>query len=146
MQTIAQLTEILENERNEYLRTKEQYEREISELPNGVIISKKIRGEEYFGISYYDNITKKQKQKHLKKGTNLSKIQEQLDRHKILKKALQELEQDLETIEKMLKPAQKHIQQGNVRESLNEVGIEKDTSGNLPQLKTIAPTDFQQRK
>lgn len=85
-------TSLLQNRTRTYL--------ELSELPQGSIVKKHISGKEYHYLQY--TVCGKKKTEYLR-GSEISKIQAQLERSKVLKQELDRIGIEMERIEKAVK-------------------------------------------
>jgi hypothetical protein len=133
MKFIESTIKVLLEEKKNYMQMKEQYENQINILPKGSIFIKKRNSKEYL---YFSCVSDNGKfvNKYIGKNTDSNRaiVQEQLDKRNQLKVMLKNLVKDIETIDKMLKPALKHIQQQSTREKLKQAGAEKGATQTPP--------------
>lgn len=117
-------TTILE-ERERYLQMREQCKKKIEELPQGTVYIKKRNSCEYIYLVYY-NDEGKQNHKYIGKDKAvIPVIQEQIKERKYLKTVLKELDEDLRTLDKMIKTADELAQRESQRVSPKEVTIKE---------------------
>jgi len=140
-----QIIQTLEKEKARILQLQKIYEEEVATLPKGSIVTKTGAYGEYFALVYYCEERKSGRTKYLgKEEDKISALRVQIDRRKYLEKSLRAFAKDLDAIEKMLKPANKRIQQESVRGNLLEldksatnVVQESPFEGEKPNIKGI---------
>ena len=88
---------VLQEELENSLRMKEDYERELAKLPEGALIKKKIKGHEY----YYLVLRKKGKVKFIYKGKNVSEAE--LKKYKEAKEYRAKYRKSLSQVKKQVK-------------------------------------------
>jgi hypothetical protein len=90
-------------------------------FPKGSIAEKTSRGgKKYYYLATYSKDTKKNITKWIKK-TELFATKELVNRRKYLETTIRNLLQEIETIDKMLKPLNKHLEKNSVITKLNEI-------------------------
>jgi len=140
---MEQIRMLLAKQKEQNSQMQEQYEREIAELPKGNIVTKQRNTCEYYYLHYYCKMNKKATSEYI--GTDKSIIpiiEEQIEKRKQLELKVKDLEEDLETIEKMLKLSHKRtdkqIKQNNLRAQVKEVRAQKNTSPkNMPKSNPV---------
>jgi len=115
MTVIDKVATILLLERNEKLKMRKQYEKELAELPKGTFETQKYGRTERHYIHYYSGDEKRKRTIYIKK-EDAPFLQRQYERSKFLAKTLRELRKDLEVIERMLRIANKRITQKGIGE------------------------------
>ena len=131
MNTIERIIGMLTEEKENNMKRKENYEREMNDLPKGTIHIRKRNSCEYLYLFYYCDKTKKTKDKYI--GTDktiIPIIEEQIEKRKQIQEMLKILEEDLRTIESMLKIADKSVQPKvkSVRKKIKESSVNKKSS------------------
>jgi len=138
--TVEQIADMLTRKKERIILFQEEHRKIISTLPKGAVVRRERGSKVYFQLSYYCPESKKNLLKYL--GTDESvipAIQAQIDRRKKLKNALKELNRELETIDKMLALASKHLQKGSLRAGLAEMQENPNQPPNQPPLENQIP-------
>jgi len=95
------LEEIVLQERQRIERMMRSYEEELTTLPKGTLVKKKIRNNIYFYLQYRDG--KKMLSQYVGKAENrILEVQQQLERKKQVEAILNKLHDELELANKML--------------------------------------------
>jgi len=131
LEYVKEILDYMMIRKEEALQLQKQYEEEISQLPKGNIILRNTGGKKkYYYLNYYCAETKKNLQKYIGNDESVATMKTQTEKRRALEKSLIELTKELDVIEKMLKPAQKHIEQGN-----KTLPITKEKSSTRNQLR-----------
>jgi len=91
------IKEVLKEELGNSIKIKKDYEREISKLPKGSLIEKKIRGNKYYYLLYREN----GKVKFLYKGKNIPPVL--ADKYKKVKELRAKYRKSLSKLKKQIK-------------------------------------------
>ena len=146
MSDISRLATLLTTERDSKLKTQEEYKNRIAKLPKGSISKKDFGYGVYYYLSYQSSETKKPSTKYVGKESVALAMQEQIEERQTLEKKLRVLNQELEVIEKMLRPAKKYLERGNIAEKLkevredNDIGVKSPSENILTDVKNIHET------
>jgi len=122
---------ILAEEKKVLLEMRTQLKAKVESLPKGHIVCRKQRDREYYYLDYYCNLKKPVRSKYIGNKDKADTVQKQIDERRQLKIQLKELEEDLITIDKMLKIATKRIDKQTTQESIRGK-IDKMDSPNNP--------------
>jgi len=132
------MAEMLAKEKEKNLRMQEKYRKELAQLPKGSILPRKRGSYEYFEINVYCPDAKRGVLKHIGKDKAVvDELRQKINRRRYLEKEIRELNRELETIERMLRPAQKHLEQPSLRDALKTA--EEGRNSNTPPPNNAPP-------
>ena len=95
------LTEAVAQEQRRIERMISQYETELSCLPKGALITKSIKGNQYYYLQYRDG--KKTVSEYIgRQSEKVEELQKQIDRRKHIQAMLKALHEEYATAQKML--------------------------------------------
>ena len=95
------LTEAVAQEQRRIERMISQYETELSCLPKGVLITKSIKGHQYYYLQYRNG--KKTVSEYIgRKSDKVEELQKQIDRRKHIQAMLKALHEEYATAQKMM--------------------------------------------
>ena len=100
---MAMIFNILDDERRRLLQLKEQYEREISELPKGSLSRKRRGNKDYYYLAYRDSEKVKFDYVGPSDSEDVKNVRQKIEERKVLERNLRRVKENLKDVERSLR-------------------------------------------